>query len=133
MATSLRASQMIEPFAWQLQLSIQVNNHFAERRLALTSVTDWLGQLRQSFADFDHRVSRGESSREAQRRGRAALEVSFAQGHVTPSIVIHGNLLTLILHSIGPSVDFLTCKKLTNPDFYLIGTDVRERYSFQRV
>jgi len=128
-----RALQTVEPFAYQAQLPIHVNDHFAERRLAVVPLANWLEQIRQSFVDFDHRALGGESSWEAQRRGRIALEATFAQGHATPVIVTHGNLLTLILHSIDPSVNFSTWEKLTNPDVYLIETDLHGRYSFQRV
>jgi 2,3-bisphosphoglycerate-dependent phosphoglycerate mutase len=86
-------------------------------------LTDWLFHVRQSFIDFDYRAPDGESSHEAQRRGREALNALLAQQHHLPVVVTPGNLLTLILHSLDPVFDFAMWEQLTNPDIYLLSWD----------
>lgn len=126
-----RALQTIEPFAQQVQLSIHHDDRFAERRLSIRPLEDWRHHIHQSFTDFDHRAPGGESSREAQRRGRAAIEAVLSQEHRLPIVVTHGNLLTLLLHSIDRTYGFAAWERLTNPDVYLVEVDVQGRYSFQ--
>jgi 2,3-bisphosphoglycerate-dependent phosphoglycerate mutase len=128
-----RALQTIEPFARQMQLPIHVDERFAARRLSAHPLEDWLSHISESFIDFDHRAPGGESSREAQHRGRMALEAILAQTRELPVVVTHGNLLTLILHSIDASFGFAAWERLTNPDIYLVKVDSQKRYSFQRM
>jgi 2,3-bisphosphoglycerate-dependent phosphoglycerate mutase len=128
-----RAVQTIEPFAQHMQLPIYHDDRFVERRLSTYPLEDWRYHICQSFTDFDHRAPGGESSREAQQRGRVALEAIFAQEHKLPVVVTHGNLLTLLLHSIDKTCGFAAWERLTNPDVYLVEVDTQGRYSFLRV
>jgi 2,3-bisphosphoglycerate-dependent phosphoglycerate mutase len=127
-----RAIQTIEPFAQQVQLPIRIEDAFAERLLSAQPLEDWLSHIRYSFTDFDYRAPGGESSHEAQSRGRKALDAILAQHYQLPVVVTHGSLLTLILRSIDTTFSFATWERLTNPDVYLVAVDSQGRYTVQR-
>lgn len=70
--------------------------------------------LNKTFNDFNLKYENGESSAEAMKRGAAALQGAKKNGEC-PLIVTHGNLLTLIMHSIKPEIGFDFWKKLKTP------------------
>src|SRR5262245_33941461 len=69
-----RAVQTIEPFAAATKLPINIDFRLRERLLSAEPLDDWLIHIERSFADFDHRAPGGETLREAQARGLAAIQ-----------------------------------------------------------
>lgn len=127
-----RALQTIAPFAAATGLRVDADVRLAERTLSAEPLDDWREQLRHTWLDFDYRAAGGETSREAQERGRSALEEVAAAGHRCAVIVSHGNLLGLILNSIDPGFDFDAWERLTNPDVFRLRA-VDGSYSVERV
>jgi len=76
-------------------------------------------QVRRSFDDPDHRAPGGESLREAQERGLAAVAAISQCGHRLPAIATHGNLLAGMLARADPSFGFSGWQALQNPDLFL--------------
>lgn len=116
----LRAQQTIEPLATSLGLRVATEARLAERRLSGEPLDDWREQLRRSWQDLDHRPPGGETSREAQRRGREAFDEIAARGHRCAVLVSHGNLLGLVMKTIDPSFGYDHWQALTNPDVFRV-------------
>jgi len=129
----LRARQTVEPFTRGSGLDLEVDVRLRERELAGALVADFLPALERSFTDFDYRLPGGESSREAQARGRSALDQIAAVGHRLALVATHGNLLTLLLHSIDPRFGFDSWRRLSNPDLFLLTDDGRGSFGIERV
>lgn len=125
-----RALQTIEPFAERTGLIVHHEPRVAERALSAEPLNDWQDQLRRTWEDFDYRAPGGETSREAQVRGRAALdEIAATPGR--PVVVTHGNLLGLLINTIDPTFDHAAWTALSNPDVWRIrltsGVELIER------
>jgi 2,3-bisphosphoglycerate-dependent phosphoglycerate mutase len=114
-----RAVATIEPYARRQNLPITIESRLAERRLAPTPLDDWLEAMRQSFADDGYRVEGGESLAEAGRRGLLGLAAVAAGDHRLPGVATHGAILSAMLRSVDPSVDFHFWRGLANPDLFL--------------
>jgi 2,3-bisphosphoglycerate-dependent phosphoglycerate mutase len=129
----LRARQTIDVFARRRNLTVCVDDRLAERRLAPQRIPTWREEIRKSFADLDHVLPGGEPARSAQRRGRAAIDALLAAGHRLALASTHGQLMSLVLHSIDPSFGFAQWRELTFPDVYVIELDVAGLYRFHRL
>ena len=114
----LRACQSVEPLARQLGLAIETDDRLIERVLSTEPLDDWLDRLRAAWDDRDLALPGGESSRQATRRGMAALEEILAAGRSPTVVVSHGNLLSLLLHAFDGRPGFTTWEQLTNPDLF---------------
>jgi 2,3-bisphosphoglycerate-dependent phosphoglycerate mutase len=102
-----RAIETVEPLAIRRGLSIVVLEDLRERRLTTGPLADWEWHLRESWRDPDYALEDGESSRVAQRRGVAVLDLLRVR-HVEGGRLLlgsHGNLISLILHALEPDVD----------------------------
>ena len=120
-----RARQTIAPFAARSGFPLHTEPRLSERELSAEPLDDWLEQLRKTWEDFDYRAPGGETSREAQRRGRQAFNEIAAAGHRCAILVSHGNLLGLLMNSIDPSFDFDRWGALTNPDVFRVRVQAR--------
>jgi 2,3-bisphosphoglycerate-dependent phosphoglycerate mutase len=130
-----RARDTVAPLARDTGLSIEIEPRVIERR-AGTFVEPrevWLETMRLGFADLDYRPDGGESGREAQARGVAALQDALAGENALSVIVSHGQLMTHTLDFIDPSFGFDGWHSLTNPDVYLIEMTEDGRLRFERV
>jgi len=116
----LRAQQTIEPFVQQVGLALEFDARLVEKTLSREPIPSWREEVQRSFVDFEHTLPGGESSREAQARGRAALDAALAAGHTLPALVSHGQLMSLILHSIDPAFGFDEWARLANPDVFVV-------------
>jgi 2,3-bisphosphoglycerate-dependent phosphoglycerate mutase len=114
----LRACQSIEPLARHLGLAVETDDRLIERVLSTEPLDDWRERLRAAWDDHDLALPGGESSRQATRRGRAALEEILADGRRPTVVVSHGNLLSLLLHAFDGRPGFTTWEQLTNPDVF---------------
>lgn len=128
----LRARQTVEPLAAACGLPIEIDAGLAERPLAGEPPEEFRSAVRHSFEDFDRRLPGGETSREAQARGRRAIEALALRDHRFAVVATHGQLLTLILNSIDPSFAFNGWESLSHPDVFLLEID-GPTWSFRRV
>jgi 2,3-bisphosphoglycerate-dependent phosphoglycerate mutase len=113
-----RAQQSIAPLAQRLGRAVKIDARLVERMLSAAPLAHWREAIRQTFVDLDLAWPGGESSRTAMARGRAAIDALLARPERVVVVVIHGNLLTLILHSFEPQFGFQTWEYLSNPDVY---------------
>ncbi|MFI5358242.1 MAG: histidine phosphatase family protein [Opitutales bacterium] len=117
-----RARQTLEPLAQARALPLEVDARFREQRFHGPEFADWRPILRQSFADPDLRLPDGETSREAQARGLAALIHVAAQARRTV-VATHGKLLSLLIGRVQPEFGYDHWLKLRNPDAFLFTFD----------
>jgi 2,3-bisphosphoglycerate-dependent phosphoglycerate mutase len=128
-----RARQSLAPFAASSGIPVKIDARLAERRLAARDLPDWVEHIRRSFDDFDHRAPGGESLREAQARGLAAIEDIAGAGHGRPAACTHGNLLSALLRSIDGRFGFGDWQALANPDLFWLRCEGRRPVAFERV
>jgi 2,3-bisphosphoglycerate-dependent phosphoglycerate mutase len=128
-----RARETFAPLATRTGLALHPDERLVERRLSPAPIDGWRDVVRRSFAEPDHRVPGGESGREVLERAWKALDEIFARGHSLPAVASHGQLISLVLHSIDPSFGFAGWESLSNPDVHLIECDGRGRLSFRRL
>jgi 2,3-bisphosphoglycerate-dependent phosphoglycerate mutase len=129
----LRARQTIEPFAARAGHHLHVHADLAERRLSPVPIEGWREVVRRSFSDPEHRAPAGESGAETLARGWAALDAILRGGHRLPVVVSHGQLLSLLLHSIDPSFGFAGWESMRNPDVFLVRGAGRGSFRFERI
>jgi 2,3-bisphosphoglycerate-dependent phosphoglycerate mutase len=115
-----RAVQTIEPFAAAQSLPINIEPRVRERLLSAETLDDWLEHIRLSFGNFDHRAPGGETLREAQVRGLAALQRVFDDGAANAAVVSHGNLLSSLLNRMDPRFGFDAWRTMPNPALYRV-------------
>jgi 2,3-bisphosphoglycerate-dependent phosphoglycerate mutase len=115
-----RAVQTIEPFAARQALPINIEPRLRERLLSAEALDDWLDHVRLSFDNLDHRAPGGETLREAQMRGLAALQRVFDDGAASAAVVSHGNLLSSLLHRMDPRFGFEAWRAMPNPALYRV-------------
>ncbi|MBP6012907.1 MAG: histidine phosphatase family protein [Alphaproteobacteria bacterium] len=127
----LRAVQTIEPFAAKHALPINIEFDMRERRLSAEPLDDWLDHIRQSFANLDHRAPGGETLREAQSRGLAALQRIHMQRPACAVVASHGNLLASLLHRMDPSFGFEAWQTMPNPALYRVALTAGVPTSFE--
>ena len=129
----LRARQSAEPLATALGLTSQIDGRLNERVLASAPIGNWRNLLRDSFADPDLRGPGGESARETLTRAHAALNELLDGNSRTPVVVTHGNLMSLVLHSLDGSFGYAGWQSLSNPDVYLLENTRPGRSEFRRI
>jgi 2,3-bisphosphoglycerate-dependent phosphoglycerate mutase len=115
-----RAVQTIEPFAATRNLPIFIEPRVRERLLSAQPLDDWLDHIRLSFEDFDHRAPGGETMREAQARGLAALQRICDDGATNAAVVSHGNLLCSLLNRLDRRFGFDAWRAMPNPALYRV-------------
>ncbi len=118
-----RAKQSAQPLATALGLTPQVDDRLNERRLAAAPIKNWRAVLRGSFGDPDLRGPGGESAREALARAWAGLNDLMNGAYRLPVAVTHGNLMSLVLHSLDGSFGYAGWESLSNPDVYALEDD----------
>lgn len=116
----LRAVQSIEPFAAKHRLAINIDLRLRERELSATPLDDWQDHIRASFKDHDHRAPGGETLREIQLRGLAALADIAAERATCAVIASHGQLLSSLLHHMNPAFGFEAWQAMPNPALYRV-------------
>lgn len=128
-----RASQSAEPLADALGLAVQVDARLNERKLSEAPIDYWRKIVRDSFADPDLRGPGGESAREVSERAWAGLNDLLHGGCQLPAVVTHGNLLSLVLHSLDATFGYEGWEALSNPDVYLLESAEPGRFTFRRI
>ena len=128
-----RAGQTAKPLADTLGLEVQVDARLNERALSETPIANWREVLRDSFSDPDLRGPGGESAREVLGRAWAGLNDVLRTGCHLPTVVTHGNLLSLVLHSLDAAFGYEGWERLSNPDVYLLESAEPGRFTFRRI
>jgi 2,3-bisphosphoglycerate-dependent phosphoglycerate mutase len=116
----LRARQTIEPFARRRGLPIAIHDGLRERTLSGEPVAHWREVVARSFEEPAYCVAGGESGAETLARGWSAIDAVLRGGHGLPVVTSHGQLLSLVLHSIDASFGFAGWERLSNPDVFLV-------------
>ena len=129
----VRAQQSIKPLAQRLGLPVHIDPRLNERNLSPRPVANWREVLRDSFEDWDLRAPGGESAREVLVRGWECLNDLLNEGNQLPLVVTHGNLMSLVLHSLDPSFGYAGWLDLTNPDVYALQSDANGGLVFRRI
>ncbi len=131
----LRARQSVAPLAGKLGLELETDVRLAERRLSPEPIDGWRDVVKRSFDEPDHRAPGGESGGETLARGLAALRPLLDSGKSDALVVVasHGQLLSLVLHSIDGRFGFAGWESLSNPDVHAVARDAAGRLSFRRV
>ncbi|WP_129114212.1 histidine phosphatase family protein [Halegenticoccus tardaugens] len=130
---SVRAVQTVEPLADALETPIVVDSDFKERRLAGRHVDEFADATGRLWNDFDASLPGGESNREAQRRGTAALDRlldRYADRHV--AVGTHGTLLTLVLNAYDDEYGETFRRSLSVPDVYRLTFEGSELVGVER-
>lgn len=127
----LRAVQTIEPFAAKRALPINIDARLRERHLSAEPLNDWVDHIRASFANLDHRAPGGETLREAQSRGLAALQRIYEDRPTCAVVTSHGVLLTSLLHHMDRTFGFETWQTMPNPALYRVTLNAGVPTSFE--
>jgi 2,3-bisphosphoglycerate-dependent phosphoglycerate mutase len=116
-----RALQTALPIAEAHGLEVRIVDDLRERLLSPDPLEDWYAEVRRTWADFDHALPGGESSRQAQARADRVLS-DLARPHPGGTIVAasHGNLIALALNSRDAAVGFETWDAMEMPALYEI-------------
>lgn len=103
-----RAVATVEPTARRRMMKVNVLPDFRERRLTHEQLDDWRDHLQRSWEEPDYRLPGAESSREAQVRARAQLDLLRSRHAAGGSVLVgsHGNLISLLLATLEDGVDF---------------------------
>ena len=129
----LRARQTIEPFARVAGLPVELDDRLAERRLSKEPIADWREVVRRSFVEPAFSVPGGESGAETLARGFAAIRAALDLDGPVPVIVSHGQLLSLVLHSVDPTFGYDGWEALSNPDVHLLESSADGVLSYERL
>ena len=129
----LRARQTAWPLAQRLALPVVVDRRLNERRLSPQPIPNWRSVVRDSFQDPDLRAPGGESANDVLARASACLDQVLEYGYEAPVVVTHGNLLSLLLHSVDAAFGFEGWRSLTNPDVYRIAFRNGKPAEFERL
>jgi 2,3-bisphosphoglycerate-dependent phosphoglycerate mutase len=116
----VRAIESIKPLAESIGMEIKKDSRLSERILSSENLPNWYELLKNSFENMDVTYKGGESSNEALQRGKAVLDEVVQQNDDQVILVSHGNLISLILHSIDDNFGFNEWESLTNPDVFKI-------------
>lgn len=128
-----RALETIQPFAAHAGQPVHIHDDLAERRLSPQPITYWREVVRRGFLDPAHRVPGGESAAEALERGWNVILEIFRAGHRMPVAVSHGQLLSLVFHTLRPDFGFEDWQRLSFPDVHLLEGSIDGPFTFQRV
>ena len=128
-----RATQTVEPLAAALGLAVRVDARLNERKLSEKPIDHWREIVRDSFTDPDLRGAEGESAREVSERAWAGLNDLLACGCQLPVVVTHGNLMSLVLHSLDPAFGYEGWAGLSNPDVFLLEDSEPEGFTFRKI
>ncbi len=99
-----RAVDTIKEFADSRHMEIQLVDDFRERKIESGWIEDFDGFCKKQWADFDFKLSDGESLREVQERNIRAL-FRILKTHRDKNIVIgsHGTALSTVIHYFAPT------------------------------
>ena len=120
-----RAIETVTPTAQRRELEVHLLPDLRERRLGLAQTDDWQGHLQRSWADPDYALEGAESGRQAQRRAIALLDLLRTRHADGGRLLVgsHGNLISLILQTFEPGVDYSFHQAMPMPAIYHLEHD----------
>jgi 2,3-bisphosphoglycerate-dependent phosphoglycerate mutase len=120
-----RSIETVAALARRRGIEIQVLADLRERRLTNELVADWHSTLERAWTDPDFAAGGGESGRVAQRRAIGTLDLLRSRHPDGGRLVLgsHGNLISLILQALEPTVDFAFHMAMPNPALYRLTHD----------
>jgi 2,3-bisphosphoglycerate-dependent phosphoglycerate mutase len=122
-----RSVQTVSPTAARRSLEVQLLDDLRERRLTpVPAVGDgWAALLARAWADPDFAVDGGESGRAAQSRGLGVLDLLRARHADGGRLLVgsHGNLISLILQSLEPAIDYDFHRAMPTPAVFHLQHD----------
>jgi 2,3-bisphosphoglycerate-dependent phosphoglycerate mutase len=106
-------------------IEVQVLADLRERRLTLEPHDEWRATLDRAWTDADFATPGGESGRAAQRRAIGVLDLLRSRHPDGGRLVLgsHGNLISLILQALEPSVDVAFHLAMPTPALYRLTHD----------
>lgn len=109
----IRSVDTIRDFADTYHHEITIVKNFRERKVDSCWIEDFHGFSKKQWADFNYKLSDGESLMECQQRNIAALNDILNQ-HKGKNIVIgsHGTALSTIINYYQPSYSFADFEKI---------------------
>ncbi len=129
----VRAYYSAEPLAASRGLPVRSDARLNERILSDKPLPNWREILRNSFVDHDLCGPGGESASEALDRAQSVIKEIVRTGYETPVVVTHGNLMSLVLHSIDGSFGYEGWENLSNPDVYVLEITGNGSATFRRI
>lgn len=102
-----RAMDTVAPLAEQLGLTVETVEDFRERKVDSGWIEDFHAFSRRQWADFDYKLSDGESLGETQRRNLRALD-RVLERFAGKTVVIgsHGTALSTVIRHFRPGFGF---------------------------
>ena len=110
-----RAVDTVAGFAEAAHLEIETIADFRERRVSSEWIADFDGFCRSQWADFNYKLSDGETLGEVQRRNIRALNAALAR-YDGKNIVIgsHGTALSVIINYYDKTFGYPAFEKIRN-------------------
>jgi broad specificity phosphatase PhoE len=120
-----RAVQTVMPVALRRGLEVQVLIDLRERRFSTVPLPAWQEQLERAWREADYAPPGGETGRDAQRRAMAVLDLLRSRHLEGGRLLVgsHGNLISLVLQSLEPAVDFAFHMAMPMPAIYRLNHD----------
>ena len=102
-----RAVDTVQPFADEMHLPVYTDPDFRERRVDSVWIEDFESFSRQQWADFDYRLTDGETLRTVQTRNYAALN-RILKDHAEEAVAVgsHGTALSTLIRYFDPTYGF---------------------------
>lgn len=108
-----RAVDTVAQFAQAAGLELQLIEDFRERRVDGAWIEDFDAFCRRQWADFDYKLSGGETLREVQERNIRALErVLEARPGEAVAIGTHGTALSTMIRYYDPSFGYAEFERI---------------------
>jgi 2,3-bisphosphoglycerate-dependent phosphoglycerate mutase len=120
-----RARETVEPAARRHDREVLILDDLRERRLTMKNLPNWREHLELSWRDPDYALEGAESGREAQRRALGVLNLLRVRHPDGGRLLVgsHGNLISLILQALEPSVDAAFHLAMPMPALYWLEHD----------
>lgn len=109
----VRAVETVKDFADKAGLPIKRIEDFRERKIDRVWIEDFDGFCRRQWADFDYKLSDGETLRQVQNRNIAALR-GVLKEYRGKTVVVgsHGTALSTIIHNFDSSFGYEEFEKI---------------------
>lgn len=129
-----RAIQTVEGLAKTLNLGIQIEEAFRERKLSEKPVEDFEDSIIKVWKDFTLAFEGGESGLEAQSRGvNDILRIITEYSGQNIAVGTHGNIMVLIMNYFNKSYGYEFWTTLEMPDIYKLSFDGEKLMEVKRI
>ena len=102
-----RAVDTVQSFADRMGLPVHTDEDLRERRVDSVWIEDFNSFCRQQWADFDYRLTDGETLRTVEERNlRALRRILSAHPEEAVAVGSHGTALSTLLHHFDPAFGY---------------------------